>query len=124
MVFIVSRMLQRAINHAKTSGVPSANDDAWKAWMLSPYDYGKEAVFDPDTRKWMAKIEFSHGGKEYDDKYPEGIPTSLKMEFDDGSVLDSGLVMFPSGHALNTTADLMSILAHKNQLLGGLALEQ
>ena len=28
----------------------------------------------------MEKCEFEHGGKEYDDKYPEGIPTSIQIE--------------------------------------------
>jgi hypothetical protein len=27
----------------------------------------------------MSKIEFSHGGVEYDSKYPEGIPTSMQV---------------------------------------------
>jgi len=27
----------------------------------------------------MDKISFTHGGKEYDSKYPEGIPTSVKI---------------------------------------------
>ena len=54
----------------------------------------------------MHKTGFTHGGKEYDDKYPEGIPTSIKITMKDGTVHDSGFVMFPSGHARNTTADL------------------
>jgi len=28
----------------------------------------------------MEKTAFSHGGKEYDSKYPEGIPTSIDIE--------------------------------------------
>jgi hypothetical protein len=27
----------------------------------------------------MTKITFEHGGKSYDEKYPEGIPTSLEI---------------------------------------------
>ena len=34
---------------------------------------------------------------------------------------DSGLVMYPAGHARNATADLKGILARKAQLLGALA---
>ena len=30
----------------------------------------------------------------------------------------SGFVMYPSGHARNTTSDLSDILAHKNDLMG------
>lgn len=36
-----------------------------------------------------------------------------------GKKYDSGLVMYPAGHARNTTADLRGILAHKFSLLGG-----
>ena len=32
--------------------------------MLSPYDYGKDALYDADTRALMQKITFSHGGPE------------------------------------------------------------
>jgi 2-methylcitrate dehydratase len=45
--------------------------------MLEPKDYGHAAVFDKLTREIMEKIEFEHGGKEYDSKYPDGIPTSV-----------------------------------------------
>ena len=37
----------------------------------------------------MEKAEFEHGGKSYDDKYPEGIPTSVVITLADGNVLDS-----------------------------------
>ena len=55
-------------------------DSLWKNLMLTPYDYDSKAIFDPITRKIMEKISFYHGGKEYDDKYPEGIPTSIKVK--------------------------------------------
>jgi len=48
--------------------------------MLEPKDYGYEAIKDPFTRKLMDKMTFEHGGKEYDDKYPDGIPTSVQIE--------------------------------------------
>merc|ERR1712232_236167 len=44
MAFIVSRILQKAIQAGK---VPSTMDGAWKELMLSPYDYGAEALYDP-----------------------------------------------------------------------------
>ncbi len=47
--------------------------------MLEPRDYGYAAVNDPLTRKLMEKIEFEHGGKPYDEKYPDGIPTSMQI---------------------------------------------
>ena len=124
MVYIVSTLLRKAIEHAKANGVDalvSGNDSAWKTLMLSPHDYGPDAIKDPATRALMAKIDFAHGGPEYDRRYPDGIPTSLVMTLDDGRTLDSGLVMYPSGHARNTTANLKDILAAKFRLLGALA---
>ena len=36
-----------------------------------------ESLNNENTRKLMTKITFEHGGQSYDDKYPEGIPTSV-----------------------------------------------
>lgn len=116
MAFIVSRLLQKAFD----LGLGATKDETWKKLMLSPFDYGAAALNDATTRKLMDKITFEHGGEEYDAKYPDGIPTSLKLHLKDGSSLDSGLVMYPSGHARNTSADLKSILAHKNKMLGSI----
>jgi 2-methylcitrate dehydratase len=65
----------------------------------------------------MSKIKFVHGGKEFDDKYPEGIPTQVDIVFADGKKLSSGLIMFPSGHARNTSCNLQDILNNKNNTL-------
>merc|ERR1719355_26412 len=102
----------------KDGKVPAAMDDAWKALMLSPYDYGKDALYDPATRALMQKITFAHGGPDYDAKYPDGIPTSLDISMKGGKKISSGLVMYPSGHARNTAANLKDILDHKNAMLG------
>jgi 2-methylcitrate dehydratase len=118
MVFIVGRLLSKAINQGQLS---KGTDAVWKQLMLSPYDYSAEAISDKRTREMMALIEFEHGGEEYDRRYPEGIPTSVFIMDTSGGTYDSGLVMFPAGHARNTTADLKSILGHKFQLLGSLA---
>merc|ERR1740138_1543654 len=115
MAFIVSRILVKAIAAGK---VPSTMDAAWMELMLSPYDYGKDALYDAATRDLMGKITFAHGGPEYDAKYPDGIPTSMDITLKGGKKISSGLVMYPSGHARNTTADLKQILAYKNRLLG------
>merc|ERR1711941_176083 len=98
--------------------MPATMDGAWKAMMLSPYDYGKDALYDADTRNLMSKISFSHGGPEYDAKYPDGIPTSVDIKLTNGKTLSSGLVMYPPGHARNTTANLKGLLEHKHKLLG------
>ncbi len=123
MVYIVSTMLRKAIElRAGDPGFmwsPQNNDATWKALMLSPYDYDQAAINNPRTRSLMELIEFEHGGPEYDVKYPDGIPTSMIINGEH----DSGLVMYPSGHARNTTADLNGILQHKFRLLGSLASE-
>jgi len=113
MVYIISTLLRKAFedkDFSKKLGQAKSLDDIWKLLMLAPVDYSYGSVNHPMTRKIMEKAEFEHGGKEYDDKYPEGIPTSVKIETKDGKVLDSKFVMFPSGHARNTTADLNGIL--------------
>merc|ERR1711953_219448 len=120
MAFIVSRILKKALDAGK---VPSTMDEAWMDLMLSPYDYGIDDLYDEDTRALMSKISFSHGGAEYDAKYPEGIPTSMDITMKSGKIISSGLVMFPSGHARNETADLKKILAYKNRMLGDIVFE-
>ena len=120
MVFIVSRFIQRAV--ADAANPPTTSDEAWKRWMLTPNDYGKDALNDNQTKALMEKISFVHGGPEYDRRYPDGIPTSVSFQLNDGTSVDSGLVMYPSGHARNDSADLAGILDHKFHLLGGLAL--
>merc|ERR1711972_1117967 len=115
MAFIVSRILVKALKEGK---VPGSMDAAWMDLMLSPYDYGKDALYDPETRAMMAKISFSHGGPEFDAKYPDGIPTQIDISLKGGKQISSGMVMYPSGHARNTSADLRKILEHKNRMLG------
>ena len=126
MVYIVSTMLRNAIELSaavELRPIANTNDGFWKKLMLGPYDYSNDAIFNQDTRALMQKITFEHGGKEYDEKYPDGIPTSLVITLEDNSSFDSGLVMYPAGHARNTEADLHDILKTKFDLLGGLAVE-
>lgn len=92
--------------------------------MLEPRDYGHTALFNGKTRELMAKCTFTHGGKQYDEKYPEGIPTSISITLKGGKKYDSGFVMFPSGHSRNKVANLRDILNYKNSLLGRLALNE
>ena len=126
MVYIVSTLLRKAIEQAREAGtgaIAKGNDAWWKTLMLGPHDYAKPAIFHEHTRALMDLITFEHGGPEYDAKYPDGIPTSLVITTTDGATHDSGLVMYPSGHARNTTADLTGILETKFDLLGTLALD-
>ncbi len=112
MCYIVATLVRKAIEAKKVG---------WKELMLSPYDYDERSVFHTLTRSIMDKIEFVHGGPDYDARYPDGIPTSVVITDADGTDHDSGLVMYPGGHARNTTADLEDILRHKFDLLGSLA---
>ena len=118
MLYLVCTMLRKALDLRSTSGRKPLG---WPELMLMPQDYDKNALVHPVTRALMGKMTFEHGGPEYDAKYPDGIPTSIVITDDQGKAHDSGLVMYPGGHARNTTADLEALLAHKWSLLGGLA---
>jgi 2-methylcitrate dehydratase len=115
MVFILARLLHKCL---------AKNKCGWTDIMLDPFDYGHAAINDRATRALMDKISFEHGGPEYDRRYPDGIPTSVVITDDQGGRHDSGLVMYPAGHARNTTAPLQQVLDHKFALLGGLAFER
>jgi 2-methylcitrate dehydratase len=126
MAYIVATMLRKALEHRAALGqLPAgdSNDEVWKVLMLLPADYAEDesAIFHPLTRALMKKIRFEHGGPEYDAKYPDGIPTSVIITTARGEGRDSGLVMYPAGHARNTTADLKDILAAKWRRLAALA---
>lgn len=114
MVYIVATLLRKALQK-RTSG--------WRELMLEPADYDDDAIVDPLTREIMSRIEFRHGGKEYDDKYPDGIPTTLEIEHAELGRLSSGLVMYPEGHARNQSGNLNSLLEHKFRLLAGLGVD-
>jgi 2-methylcitrate dehydratase len=90
--------------------------------MLDPMDYGYDAINNQKTKSLMKKIEFVHGGSEYDRNYPDGIPTRVKIFTSQNKEIDSNMVMYPGGHARNTTVDLNNVLDHKFKLLGNLAL--
>ncbi len=124
MVYIVSTLLRKAIALSGSAGSTTfgpCDDCYWKSLMLVPHDYAPDAISHPVTRSLMQKFEFTHGGAEYDRRYPDGIPTSLTIHMKDGTTYDSGLVMYPAGHARNTTADLKGILRKKAENLGRLA---
>ena len=77
----------------------SSDDEIWKLLMLEPKDYSQKAILNSKTKALMDKITFEHGGEEFDEKYPLGIPTQLEITTSAGEVFDSGLVMFPPGHS-------------------------
>ncbi|MER3496746.1 MAG: hypothetical protein C4320_08265, partial [Armatimonadota bacterium] len=112
MVFIVARMLAkaRALGSAALSG--KNQEELWTHLMLLPEDYSAAALADLETRSIMERITFEHGGDEYDRRYPDGIPTSVEIVTGVGS-FDSGLVMYPAGHARHTGASLPVLLEAK-----------
>jgi 2-methylcitrate dehydratase len=122
MLYLVCTMLRKALEVARQGGSETARQGlGFKELMLLPHDFDAHALHHPVTRALMEKMTFEHGGAEYDAKYPDGIPTSIVMTDDQGQSFDSGLVMYPTGHARNTTADLRGLLAHKWEKLGELA---
>jgi 2-methylcitrate dehydratase len=126
MVYIVSAMLRKAQGVAKQEGADffkQSNDEVWKKLMLTPYDFDADAISHPTVRAIMETISFEHGGAEYDNKYPDGIPTSMKITLNDGTILDSGFIMYPAGHARNTTSNLDDILVSKFKMHGDIALD-
>lgn len=116
MVYIIATLLRKAIE-----GKAAGRATRWEDLILLPEDYSAAAIQNPLTRTLMDKIRFAHGGAEYDSKYPDGIPTGVVIESADGKRADSGLVMYPAGHARNTTHDLDALLANKWKRLGSLA---
>lgn len=117
MVFILSRLLKKSFDKSKEIEVLSKDSNSfWNKLMLTPLDYSEEALNCKLTRKIMEKISFSHGGKAYDEKYPEGIPSQVDIKLSNGKEISSGFVMFPPGHAANTTHDLKGTLDYKCRL--------
>lgn len=114
MVYIIATLLRKAFE-THTSG--------WRELMLVPADYDDEALFHPLTRRLMERIEFVHGGPDYDARYPDGIPTSLEINHAQLGRLSSGLVMYPEGHARNTSGHLDELLEHKFKLLASMGVD-
>ncbi|MBW8883785.1 MAG: MmgE/PrpD family protein [Planctomycetia bacterium] len=120
MVYIVATLLRKAVAARRQGTGDRRQESLWKELMLMPEDYGKAALFDPLTRQFMRKIDFRHGGPQYDAKYPEGLPTSVEIEHRVLGTLSSGLVMYPEGHARNTSGNLPALLAHKFRRLAAI----
>ena len=123
MLYLVSTKLRKALELRQAS----KRSLGWKELMLLPHDFDAKSLHDPLTRSLMAKISFEHGGEEYDAKYPDGIPTSMVITDEQSTEFDSGLVMYPGGHARNNLGDdqvdIKDILAHKFEKLGALAFD-
>jgi 2-methylcitrate dehydratase len=114
MVYIVATLLRKALERRQAG---------WRELMLMPADYDEPALFHPLTRALMERVEFCHGGPEYDARYPDGIPTTVEIEHDRLGRLSSGLIMYPEGHARNASGNLEALLAHKFRQLASLGVD-
>jgi 2-methylcitrate dehydratase len=112
MLYIVATLLRKAYRLRQAG---------WRDLMLLPTDYEEASLHDPLTRRLMDRIEFRHGGPDYDARYPDGIPTTLEIEHDQLGRLSSGLVMYPEGHARNENAELAALLNYKFEALASTA---
>ncbi len=125
MLYLVCTMLRKALERRHAN--PKATL-GWKELMLLPDDFGPAALHDPLTRQLMEKMSFEHGGPDFDAKYPDGIPTAMVITDVTGATLDSGLVMYPGGHARNDQGNdrvnLNEILDHKFAMLGTLVTDK
>lgn len=113
MVYIIATLLRKAIELSGRAASVSSLSAPWQALMLTPDDYNDAAIFHPLTRSLMQRIDFRHGGPQYDAKYPDGIPTTLDLTHADLGQLSSGLVMYPLGHARHDGRGFAETLAHK-----------
>ena len=111
MVYIIATLLRKALTQKQAS---------WEDLMLVPADYDEESLHNSLTRELMERIDFRHGGQEYDEKYPDGIPTTLEIEHAALGKLSSGLVMYPEGHARSESGNLQKLLEQKFRMLAGL----
>jgi 2-methylcitrate dehydratase len=111
MVYIIATILRKALKLGQAS---------WQELMLVPSDYDDPSLYDPLTRSLMQRIEFRHGGADYDARYPDGIPTTLEIDHATLGRRSSGLVMYPEGHARNVSGNLSALLSHKFRTLASL----
>jgi 2-methylcitrate dehydratase len=114
MVYIIATLLRKAYETRACT---------WEDLILLPEDYDHASLFHPLTRRLMEQIVFQHGGREYDARYPDGIPTSIELDHATLGNLSSGLVMYPEGHARNTSGNLERLLHHKFRRLVALGVD-
>jgi 2-methylcitrate dehydratase len=118
MVYIVATLLRKAYELRREGW---DGRDGWRRLMLTPADYAEDesALFHPLTRRLMRHIDFRHGGRDYDRRYPDGLPTTVELVHAKLGPLSSGLVMYPAGHSRCDSEDLGALLEQKVQLLAG-----
>ena len=110
--YILAKTLLKA-RAAQARGEPLG----WESLMLLPDDYSSAAIADPEIRRLIDRIEIVPGGPEYDEKYPEGIPTSVTIEHAALGALGGELAMFPLGHARSDAARTAAVVNLKFERL-------
>ena len=113
--YIVTKTLLKArAAHARAEPL------AWESLMLLPDDYSAAAIGDPMITRLIDRIEIVHGGRGYDEKYPEGIPTSVAVDHARLGMLGGELVTFPLGHARSDAARTAAVVDLKfDRLVAG-----
>ena len=115
MVYIIATLLRKAYQ-LQTGG--------WRELMLVPADYDDARAARPAHPVVdRADRVSAYGGPEVRGKYPDGIPTTVEIEYETRGRLSSGLVMYPEGHARNTSGNLPELLRHKFRTLAALAVD-
>ena len=119
MLYIIAALLRKACDERRGGW---DGRGGWRRLMLVPADYleNDSALFHPLTRDLMTRIDFRHGGPDFDRRYPDGIPTTVEIEHVQLGRLSSGLVMYPQGHARCEGDQLASLLRHKFGVLASL----
>ena len=114
--YIVARTLLKA-RDAAASGHSAP---AWDTLMLLPDDYAAERIADAAITALIGRMTIIHGGPDYDDRYPDGIPTSLTIDHATFGRLESGLVCHPLGHARSDAAATAALVDLKfDRLVAG-----
>ena len=91
-------ILAKTLLKARAASRSGAAAD-WESCMLLPDDYSEAAIRDTDIPALIENMSIVHGGRDYDDRYPEGIPTSVEIEHVALGRIGAGLVTYPLGHA-------------------------
>ena len=79
MLYILSTLLRKALESDGLFNDVNNMNDLWKKLILMPEDYSFDAIRNQQTRELMEKIELEYGGEEFDRKYPDGIPTQIRL---------------------------------------------
>ena len=113
--FILAKTLLKA-RSATQAGRPAD----WESLMLLPEDYADDAIRDPAIASLIARMTIAHGGREFDDLYPEGIPTSVEIEHAVVGTVGGHLVKYPLGHARADAARTAAVVDLKfDRLVAG-----